>query len=369
MLNYSQLKNSSNAPIGTIMPWSGDQNVNRFPSGWILCNGDSVSARDYPQLGKLYGASGDQNFNLPSFDNDEIKDLGNDTPGVPSNLVGSGEDIPIIPSFNISVGFNIDNKSDMIGQINELELSDFSKTEIISVVPRRLGIDHTPAHTHKGDGGEPIPSVDVQFGRYAPVFVAPTNFRGSEPRRVEGSRNPEANIASNPGTLPVTWYVGDGSPGYIDNSEYYTLYSMSENAKRTFSGNRIPHISSFVVPSHGSTLQHTSRISGQYQYLETGTLPSRGTYRARKNTSNFRTNDQYSVTLNHDKDSFNSIEGHSHGIYTFTLERGSLRVRSRLIIRNIDNSDVGIRGESDFTRIDIDTNSPGMLCFMIIKAY
>lgn len=382
MLSYSQLKNFCNAPIGTIMPWSGDQNTNRFPPGWILCNGDSVSARDYPQLGKVYGFSGDQTFSLPSFDNDEIKDLGSDTPGVPGSLVGSGVNIDTNYFFNISVSFSVDAKYGMIGNVNELEVSDISRNEIISVVPRILGVDHTPSHLHKGDGGDPIPSVEASIGRYAPVFVAPTTFstRGDVvARRAPGSSNPEANRRANPGTLPVTWYVGPGSPPEIDSVQDYTLYSMGENSDRTFSGTFVPNRTSYRVPAHGSTLEHISRIDRKNRMnLETGILPKKGSYNNKRNhyegsdVSSSRRSQQYSVPLNHNNDIFSSpkLRGHSHGIYNFSLETGSLRLANRLFINNIRNaSTVRVKGEDEFAQLSIDTTSPGMLCFMIIKAY
>jgi microcystin-dependent protein len=57
-------------PIGAICPFAGS-NLNGLPANWLLCDGRSVSAQDYPQLsvalGGAFGADGAGNFNLPDL--------------------------------------------------------------------------------------------------------------------------------------------------------------------------------------------------------------------------------------------------------------------------------------------------------------
>lgn len=43
-------------PVGSIMPWSGKEEVD-VPSGWLLCDGDQFSSSDYPELASLLGSS------------------------------------------------------------------------------------------------------------------------------------------------------------------------------------------------------------------------------------------------------------------------------------------------------------------------
>lgn len=53
-------------PVGTILPFGGAT----APSGWLLCNGASVSIASYPALsnaiGVLWGNPGGGSFNLPN---------------------------------------------------------------------------------------------------------------------------------------------------------------------------------------------------------------------------------------------------------------------------------------------------------------
>ena len=54
-------------PPGSIQPYGGTT----APEGWLLCNGDSVSEDDYPDLfdviGTSFGTDGSGNFNLPDL--------------------------------------------------------------------------------------------------------------------------------------------------------------------------------------------------------------------------------------------------------------------------------------------------------------
>ncbi len=54
-------------PPGSIQPYGGTT----APEGWLLCNGDSVSQDDYPDLfdviGTNFGTDGSGNFNLPDL--------------------------------------------------------------------------------------------------------------------------------------------------------------------------------------------------------------------------------------------------------------------------------------------------------------
>ncbi len=41
------------AVIGTIMPWSGG--ISEVPDGWIVCDGTTPDAKDYPLLVQVIG--------------------------------------------------------------------------------------------------------------------------------------------------------------------------------------------------------------------------------------------------------------------------------------------------------------------------
>jgi microcystin-dependent protein len=60
--------NSGQVPTGSIMPWSANNNL---PTGFLLCNGASVSRTTYAALfdviGTAFGTASGTTFNLPDF--------------------------------------------------------------------------------------------------------------------------------------------------------------------------------------------------------------------------------------------------------------------------------------------------------------
>jgi len=47
---YQGIKSAKAAAIGTIMPWTGA--ISKIPAGWIVCDGSTISARDFPLLAR-----------------------------------------------------------------------------------------------------------------------------------------------------------------------------------------------------------------------------------------------------------------------------------------------------------------------------
>ena len=59
MAFYNRLKTMKSAPVGTIMPWSGQSSTgnlpNNIPTGWIVCDGRTFAANDFPLLASMIG--------------------------------------------------------------------------------------------------------------------------------------------------------------------------------------------------------------------------------------------------------------------------------------------------------------------------
>ena len=70
---YDSVKSMQSAKIGTIMPWGGDGGggflASNIPKGWIVCDGKSLDAKDYPMLASVIGDTygGDMTTNSPEF--------------------------------------------------------------------------------------------------------------------------------------------------------------------------------------------------------------------------------------------------------------------------------------------------------------
>lgn len=375
MVSYQQLKSNSNAPIGTIMPWSGK--ISSIPQGWILCDGSTLDASEYPRLSKLHDVV-DGKFRIQSFNNHELKNARH--PINPSTRV----------NWAISASFNIANTNTLRASVNDLDVSTFNKSEIISIVPRILGVDHTPGHTHGGQDTSYIPSVDFS-GFYAPVYSAPTSFISTDgsttPRLPENTTAREVNTANENGKLNITPYVGPEnydrlSTGGLSGSpeSHYTLYTLDSQKNFSSSTPQVPFGTNFLVDKNGATEEFSSDVSNRNRmYLESGWLPTASDgysgrsnfYPTRDTSLGQRANERYSVLLNHNLNSENELRSHFHEPYFIELTSGSLRLQSRLFINNINNDSNSVTIESipNIVTIDINTNSPGVSFYIIMKAY
>ena len=56
---YDSIKSMKTAKIGTILPWGGDGGngflASNIPKGWIVCDGSTKDAKDYPLLASILG--------------------------------------------------------------------------------------------------------------------------------------------------------------------------------------------------------------------------------------------------------------------------------------------------------------------------
>ena len=58
MASYNRIRAASNAPIGTIMPYTGSSSTGGLsetgiPTGWLVCRGQQLKASEYPLLAQI----------------------------------------------------------------------------------------------------------------------------------------------------------------------------------------------------------------------------------------------------------------------------------------------------------------------------
>jgi hypothetical protein len=181
-VNYSTIKSMKTAKVGTIMPWAGDGNFgflqSNVPRGWILCDGTTYPASRYPLLasvlGDTYGGSNmagtfpdyTGTFKVPnmtsrcpmdlepSYVTDSNYQYGQSDAGfVLGSLVsGFGLTTPIttLISADSDIDFTVDSTLVFVGKMTNITFTqpDFNTT--VYTVNRKLGINHTPSHSHPG---------------------------------------------------------------------------------------------------------------------------------------------------------------------------------------------------------------------------
>ena len=224
---YQESRTMKAAVIGTIMSWSGP--LSEIPDGWIICNGASVNAADYPLLvqaiGDTYntgnsnlGGSGFPNYTgqivLPDLlSNRFLMDIeqsyftatGRTTPSTvlaqdpdqdsdAGNIIGPyiGENIEeSIPTvFNdvfTDVEFTLNDRNGFSGNIKGNTIIDGVGEKSVYVGGRKLGHQHVRSHTHSGsyetiaeaNRGKPgdgvVPYDNITFNiNYAAIDVRTT---------------------------------------------------------------------------------------------------------------------------------------------------------------------------------------------------
>ena len=160
------------APVGTIMPWSGQSSSgnlpNNIPTGWIVCDGRSFEANDFPLLasmiGNTYGPTdtsivgnfpdyeeGDT-FRVPNLNGRSMVDIEKpylqqtkyqfgqpDAEDVIGDLIsddGTGVTPPTIYSADTDLTFQLDPIDTMAGKIQGITLND----------PTSVSYTHLRAH-------------------------------------------------------------------------------------------------------------------------------------------------------------------------------------------------------------------------------
>jgi microcystin-dependent protein len=256
-VRYGVLKFMRVAKVGTIMPWAGDGNegfaLGNVPQGWILCDGKIYAASRYPllasEIADTYGGTGftgtfpdyDGTFRVPNMTLKMPIDLEDtylqltkyqygQTDAYQKLVSATNTGTPLVGAFgltypiqttisaNTDIDFTVDPTLVMQGKFSNITIGspDFNTT--LYVINRKLGINHTPGHSHPGT-----------YSRAAQQFNGPMLF---EPYPIVTSGGVSGICASNQGysecqlkdTKAPSWQNGRALLTYYgDETHEFTL--------------------------------------------------------------------------------------------------------------------------------------------------
>ena len=383
------------APVGTIMPWGGQSsqgnNPQNIPTGWIVCDGRTFEAADYPLLasiiGNTYGPTDTSIVgNFPDFDEGDVFRVPNlngrsmvdlelsylqdskyqfgqpDAESVIGDLIsedGTGVTPPTIYSADTDLEFQLDPIDTMAGKIQNISLNDPTWSKTYYTIGRKLGIDHTPGHKHKGQYTTAFPS-----GKYVQVFEAPT---------VQLSGNPgyeSANLTGIQNTDTADqWPNGFGSMTYYDEN---TL--VLTNEAKSFTQDQIPKPAlARTIPAHGA---YTEAFTDTYNYNHhmkqvTGVFPPPVTIFGRPNYQNGDAGSTYPTNLSHVGQDFTdqTVASHNHFSFDVSMNIGGLRIPPNIAVNNVQSYTVNVSDIPDALNILMDNQTPSQTVIMIIRAY
>ena len=395
MAFYNRLKTMKSAPVGTIMPWGGQSsqgnNPANIPTGWIVCDGRTFEAADYPLLasiiGNTYGPTDTSIVgNFPDFDEGDVFRVPNlngrsmvdlelsylqdskyqfgqpDAESVIGDLIsedGTGVTPPTIYSADTDLEFQLDPIDTMAGKIQNISLNDPTWSKTYYTIGRKLGIDHTPGHKHKGQYTTAFPS-----GKYVQVFEAPT---------VQLSGNPgyeSANLTGIQNTDTADqWPNGFGSMTYYDEN---TL--VLTNEAKSFTQDQIPKPAlARTIPAHGA---YTEAFTDTYNYNHhmkqvTGVFPPPVTIFGRPNYQNGDAGSTYPTNLSHVGQDFTdqTVASHNHFSFDVSMNISGLRIPPNIAVNNVQSYTVNVSDIPDALNILMDNQTASQTVFMIIRAY
>ena len=434
MPSYNRIKAQKASPVGTIMPWTGSTSQSALspdsiPKGWIVCNGAQLRAKDYPILAQILGNTygpvvepgqpfvgiinsypnyqDDDVFNLPLLNQQALIDLESNllTPQELS-VIGTyvslnGYDSPNQPVANvlsyIDVQFTANVESELSGKIKGISLEDPSFFDTIRTIPRKLGVEHTAAHTHPRPPEGFYPSVELGGG-YLGMFEA-GYFETATSEYTTGGDTGESNdepLADRFTTGEVTWTAYDAGANSLPTMNVHRHYGQASDV--------IP-----VVPTVDRTVQAYGQTSAYQddntcvqpvqQPAVTAPFPPPGIYLGQRN---YYVSDQvpesrrgsgvtppatdpndyygavgagrdypYPTTLNHNGDAFtaNSLGSHNHFTIDLSMTKGQMNLPSTILINNMTTGNIEPIDVDRGLSVQINPNTPSLVVLYIIRAY
>lgn len=177
---YQETRTMKGAVIGTIMPWSGP--ISQIPKGWIICDGTTPPANEYPLLvqaiGDTYNAGTTNlggafpaytgNFTLPDLVSGkmlmdieqsyfgtlpDVRDNDPDASNIISPYIGPNTDNGVNTAWNnvnTDVIFSLNERTGYSGNIAGNTIIDGEGEKSIFIGGRKLGHTHIRSHGHSG---------------------------------------------------------------------------------------------------------------------------------------------------------------------------------------------------------------------------
>jgi hypothetical protein len=404
MAFYQSLKTAKAAAMGTIMPWTGG--LSDIPEGWILCNGGTVAAKDYPLLAKSIGDSYNESatsdfggsfpnyagsITIPNLNNKNLMDIetsyfgaggtGNaaDSDSTATSLIqpliGTHSDNGVETIINdalTDVVFELNDTTGYSGKITGNVIEPGFGIKTIYIGPRKLGRDHIKSHNHSGSFETLAGASSARPG----IGVIPwTN--------ISYVFNADSNVKPGPNEdfWELDWEIideqdgrsgfGAGSPGRVVggiSAEIPPLNAKPYNVTHT------PITTNFINDNRfdGGDVLNTGLFgsaitipTGQRNYYpDLGVSDNYGTFLS--NPANDFTVVTPTAGLN------DKIQAHFHDPFDVEFDTASMRPLTSLNVPvtapntnvNLDNgSNVGV------LQVNFNTVQPSLTCVYIIRAY
>jgi hypothetical protein len=452
MAFYNRIKAAKNVPIGTIIPWTGGSGssssgtAEAIPHGYKICNSQQTGLRavDYPMLAQIIGntygpfpptASGFQIgvnygivnpypyngdptfghvdvFNLPDLNQRSLVDI-EASRIAPSDFAVIGQYVSkngiegTQPADGVesmvSITFDVEPSSTLSGKITGQSITAPSYYDVIYSIPRKLGVDHNPAHIHRPINDNTFNEINtaIPTGTNVMTFMpgaaliptAPGGFYHSiTPVGAFSQDDPADSTLPSGGKAQITWYDPD--------NESHVLTTTFKNITANNSVIPIPKVrqipsmmkTEYGYEDGGATTGGTTAVADIQQPADTGPIPPPAQYNGARNyyhsddidtnrgggqglptdTSTYdpMTYKTYPTTLNHEAEEWASslLRGHNHDPYTIEMVRG-VRLRDTILINNVNTGSATPLDVDDALNITMNVNTPSLTTIYIMRVF
>ena len=502
MASYNRIKAAQQAPIGTIMPWSGSSgasNTDGVPPGWIVLNQSqgNLNAGEYPLLarviGNVYGpfpssaseeigvnigiifeSNGGRGFPynppsgfpghdeskpvdkfaLPNLNQIPLVDIEQSRIGDPSTYAAgdptanppvkadhrysnlqdigeylspngsSGPQAKTEEKSNIDLVFDVEASSNLAGRIRGIVMEDPFYFTTAYVIPRKLGIDHTPRHNHRPASETSMDQFWSAYPMADPVleFIPGQAVRANsdnqtstvQPASQRGQTLP-AQIF-NPGYGEFTWYDADvNGTGMVLTDSQKNIGSDTDGDGDIDTMKKIPDIDTYpgtpattrIIPEYNSIENEYpddySAVAAVAADAHTGAFPPPGKYNGRRNfyaspdtnithrgsqmpmtyindvayTGQQPTNtnvppvggNTYSTTLNHPEETWaGNLRSHFHDAMEVSMGRG-LSIPTTLLVNNVSTGTTNPTTQETALTVAVNPNTPSLTMMYIMRAF
>tara|TARA_B100001250_G_scaffold195284_1_gene167768 strand:+ start:622 stop:2043 length:1422 start_codon:yes stop_codon:yes gene_type:complete len=473
MASYNRIKAAQHMPIGTIMPWTGSSGVTEegIPTGWLICNSSKkgMFARDYPLLARIvkntYGPFPDNAgqvigvnlgivndfpynppighpdhdeskhvdvFDLPNLNQVSLVDIEstripNDALAIIGDFISvngstEGKQAKTLVKSGVDLIFDIEPSNNLSGRITGITMEEPVYFTSVYTVPRKLGIDHTPAHIHR-------PASDDEYDQFVSAFPLASPVLEFVPGRAlpngsnissiapvgQKSNSEPAHSFTSPGTARITWYDQVTENALLDGEQSRIVQINKTKLPDTqvYPGN--PAQTRAIQQSHTLELGYDDDYSGVADVASdalTGSFPPPGRYSGRRNfyaspdipdthrgsgmgtdyiddmvydpsatsqpintngpfDSAVNTGNTFTTTLNHDAERFASasLRSHRHDAMEVSMGKGSLGISTTTLVNNVSTGTTSPVSVDSAMTVSINPNTPSQTMIYMMRAW
>ena len=325
---------------------------------------------------------------------------------------------------NIDLVFGVEQSNNLAGRIRGITMEDPVWFNTVYVLPRKLGIDHTPRHSHRAA----TESVDDQFWGANPLASPILEFQPGAAQRANSDAQTTTVQPSSvrSSTLPaqsyrnaignITWYdQEDGGTSMVLTDRQWNIGSDTDGDGDVDTKKKLPDTD--VYPSAGSltrTIPNYNGITSSYDDdysgvaavaadAIVGAFPPPGDYNGKINyyaspdipahhrgsgmpseyvnkmsytgsqpiNSNVpeTTGNTFSTTENHPKERWaGNLRAHQHDAMEISMGSG-LSISSTVLVNNVSLGTTSPRTQETALTVTVNPNTPSVTMMYIMRAF